>query len=567
MTRPSVASEGERAHGRVAETFHVYRTVSRNASLRRVLGAFFAFSAQEYGVWIAIVVFAYEQGGATTASVVAIAQLIPSAIVAPVGSVLGDRMRRDRALALGYGAQAAANAACAIALWTAPPLAVYACAVVAACAVTLTRPVHHAILPELSDTPEELTAANSMSSSAEGLGMLIGPIVAAGVLAAAGPGTVLAVFAAASALGAVAASRLRLVHVVITDFDADVPPRLLRDTMDVFRELRREPGTASLTVLAASQFFVLGALDVFYALLAIDILGSGQQATGILASAVGVGGLLGAAATVALVGRRSLATPVVVGLVVTGVALAAVAGARHLALAVGLLAICGAGRAFFDVATRTLLQRTVRDEILARVFGVQEALMMVVTALGSAAVPVLVVVLGERWAFVAAGAALPAIGVVLLRTLRAADRRADVPDPARVQLLSSIDIFAPLAQGAIEQLARRLRPHHVGPHEVVMAEGDVGDRFYVIVDGEAIVRTGDRDVARLGSGAYVGEIALLRDVPRTATVVAATPLELLSLERAEFLAAVTGARPSTQAAETAVSRRLAELEGAAETDI
>jgi len=104
------------------ETFRVYRTVGRNRSLRRVLGAYFAFSAQEYGVWIAIVVFAYEQGGPTTAGVVAIAQLIPSAIVAPVGSVLGDRMRRDRALALGYALQAAANAACAIALWTSPPL-------------------------------------------------------------------------------------------------------------------------------------------------------------------------------------------------------------------------------------------------------------------------------------------------------------------------------------------------------------------------------------------------------------------------------------------------------------
>jgi hypothetical protein len=348
--------------------------------------------------------------------------------------------------------------------------------------------------------------------------------------------------------------------------DTAAGPGLIRDTLGGFRELRREPGAAPLTLLAASQFFILGALDVFYALLAIDILGSGEQAAGLLASAVGIGGLLGAATTAALVGRRRLAGPIVAALVVTGLALAAVAGATQLAIALALLVACGAGRTFFDVATRTLLQRIVRDEILARVFGVQEALMMIVTALGSAAVPLLVLALGERWAFVVAGAALPVFGLLLVGTLRAADLRADVPDPARVALLGGIDIFAPLSQPAVEQLARRLRPQHVAADGIVMSEGDRGDRFYVVVSGEAVVRTGGREVARVGPGAYVGEIALLRDVPRTATVVAETPLELLSLEREEFLGAVTGARTSSQAADATVRRRLAELEGIAGTE-
>ena len=249
--------------GRASETLAVYRTVVRNRSLRRVLAAFFAFSAQEYGVWIAIVVFAYEQGGPSTAGLVAIAQLIPSALVAPIGSVLGDRMRRDRALAGGYAIQAVANGACAVALWTSPPLVVYACAVIAACAITLTRPVHHALLPELSETPDELTAANSISSSVEGLGMLVGPIVAAVILAAGGAGAVLVAFAVTSALGAFAASRLRLVQVTIRDpGDAAPKPALVRDALDGLRELRRDPGGPSLALLGSSQFFILGALDV-----------------------------------------------------------------------------------------------------------------------------------------------------------------------------------------------------------------------------------------------------------------------------------------------------------------
>lgn len=544
---------------RRSDTWRVYRTVLTNRSLRRVTAAFAIFNVQEAGVWIAIVVYAYERGGAATAGLVAVAQLIPSAMVAPLGSVLGDRMRRDRALTLGYAIQAAANLACAVALWFAPPPVVYVCAVIAACAITLTRPVHHAILPELSESPEELTAANSLSTSVEGVGMLVGPIVAAVVLAIGGAGAVLATFAVASAVGALAASRLRLVHVDVTEQADDAGGALVRDAIGGIRELRREPGASALTALGASQFFVLGVLDVFYALLAIDVLGSGDHATGLLASSVGVGGLVGAVATAVLIGRRTLAGPIVLALVVTGAALAAVGGATGLGVALVLLAVCGAGRSFFDVAARTLLQRTVREDLRARVFGLQEALIMLGLAAGSAAAPILVAAFGERWAFVAAGVVLPALGLALIGTLRAADARADVPDPGRLSLLAGIDIFAPLSQPLLERLARELRQVHVDPGDAVIVEGDVGDRFYVLVDGEAVVSAKGTEVARLGPGAYVGEIALLRNVPRTATVVAATPLELFSLERDEFLAAVAGHRPSTAVADEQVSRRLAQL--------
>lgn len=180
-------------------------------------------------------------------------------------------------------------------------------------------------------------------------------------------------------------------------------------------------------------------------------------------------------------------------------------------------------------------------------------------AAGSAAAPILVAAFGERWAFVAAGAVLPALGLALVGTLRAADARADVPDPGRLALLAGIDIFAPLSQPLLERLARELRQVHADPGDAVIVEGDVGDRFYVLVDGEAVVSAKGMEVARLGPGAYVGEIALLRNVPRTATVVAATPLELYSLERDEFLAAVAGHRPSTAVADEQVSRRLAQL--------
>ncbi|HEX6130901.1 MAG TPA: MFS transporter, partial [Actinomycetota bacterium] len=443
----------------------------------------------------------------------------------------------------------------------APPLLVYGAAVLSACAITLTRPVHYAALPELSETPEELTAANSVSSSVEGLGIMVGPVVAAALLAAAGSGAVLATFAATSAVGALLVARLRLV-VVPVDVAAPAPETLVRGAVDGMRGLRDEPGASALTLLGASQFFVLGALDVFYALLAIDVLGVGEGGAGLLASAVGVGGLVGAAATAVLLGRRRLAGPIVAGLVVAGTAMAAVALVSGLGAALLLLALCGAGRTYFDVATRTLLQRTVRDDVLARVFGMQEGLIMVVLALGSAAAPVLVTVFGERGAFVVAGATLPALGLLTWSSLRAADRRAALPDPERTALLEGIDLFRPLSQRVRERLARDLVPVEAAVGEVVIAEGDHGDRFYAIAEGSAEVTAGGRRVARLGVGDYFGEIALLRDVPRTATVTATGDLRLFALERAGFLAAVTGHLPSSTAADEAVERRLAELGGA-----
>jgi hypothetical protein len=237
---------------------------------------------------------------------------------------------------------------------------------------------------------------------------------------------------------------------------------------------------------------------------------------------------VGAAATAVLVGRRRLAGPIELGAGIAGGAIAAVAASAAFGPVVALLVIAGAGRSFLDVAVRTLLQRSVRDEILARAFGLQEGLSMLCLAIGAAAVPIFISLFGTRGALVAAGVFLPAIALGLFASLRGLDRRAVLPDPARLALLRSISLFQPLEQPALELLVHRLIPVQVPAGTVVIREGDVG------------------------------EIALLRDVPRTATVTALTDLHLLALEREEFLAAVTGSRPSAEAAHETVERRLSE---------
>jgi hypothetical protein len=314
----------------------------------------------------------------------------------------------------------------------------------------------------------------------------------------------------------------------------------------------------ALVALSGAQSVLLGMLDVFFAVLAIDVLARGAEVAGILSAAVGAGGLVGAGATAVLVGRRRLAGPIEFGAGITGGAIAAVAAFAAFGPVVGLLVIAGAGRSFLDVAVRTLLQRSVRDEILARAFGLQEGLSMLCLAIGAAAVPIFISIFGTRGALVAAGVFLPAIALGLFASLRGLDRRAVLPDPARLALLRSTSLFQPLEQPALELLVHRLIPVHASAGTVLIREGDPGDRFFVIEAGEAAVTVDGREIARLGPGGYVGEIALLRDVPRTATVTALTDLDLLALEREEFLAAVTGSRPSAEAAHETVERRLSE---------
>jgi MFS family permease len=523
-----------------------------------VLAAYLLYIAAEYGVWIAVTLYAYARGGATTAGLVLIAQLVPAALVAPLGSVLGDRMRRDRALRLGYLVQAVTYLAGGLAFWFAPAIVAYAAAVVFSSAITLTRPVHNAILPQLAETPEELTAANSLSGVAEGFGILLGPILTSVLVAVSSPALPVTVFSGAALAAALLTRRLRLHEVAGTAAGGAEPDRVVRAALDGLRELGRERGAAALVALAGAQSVLLGMLDVFFAVLAIDVLARGEGAAGLLSAAVGAGGLVGAGATAVLVGRRRLAGPIELGAGITGGAVAAVAATAAFGPVVVLLALAGAGRSFLDVAVRTLLQRSVRDEILARAFGLQEGLSMLSLAIGAAAVPIFISLFGARGALVAAGAFLPAVALALFAALRGLDRRAVLPDPARLRLLRSIPLFQPLDQPAVELLVHRLVPVEAPAGTVVIREGDQGDRFFAIEEGEAVVTVGGREITRLGPGDHFGEIALLRDVPRTATVTSATDLRLLALEREDFLAAVTGSRPSSEAADELVERRLSE---------
>ncbi len=534
--------------GSLAQIRSVLGGVFHNPELRRVQLASIGFYASEWAVWIAMLVFAFEQGGATAAGLVAAAQLIPAAIFAPFAAVLADRYPPARALMWGYVAQAVAYAATAAALLgDASPYLAYALAACGATAVTITRPSQAALVPALARTPDELTASNVVAGWIESASVLAAPALTGVLLAVSSPGTVLAVMA-----GCVAAAALVVAAPLRGPAPVGSAASAFAEMFAGLRTVRDDRDTRTVVGVVSAQFLAIGALDVLFVVLAFDLLDIGASGAGYLNAAFGAGGVVGIVATVALIGRARLVPPLLVAVAVWWLTFVLLGVHPTTASAFVLLLVAGTARTVVDVAGRTLLQRIARCDVLARIFGVLEGLSMACLAVGSLLTPALIAALGAKAAIICLGCVLPAVAAVAARRLLLIDRAAAAP-VVELGLLRRLPMFAPLGAPQLEALAHALVPLHSPSGEVIVREGDHGDRFYVVADGELSVSVGHP----LHRGDCFGEIALVRDIPRTATVTATTDVQLYSLAKDSFIEALTSHPAARAEAERVVSERLA----------
>jgi MFS family permease len=539
--------------GRFAETFQLFAGISRNGDLRRLLLAWAASNLASRASAIAVAVYAYEAGGAGAVGIIAFARLTAAAAFAPWLSVLADRRPRKLVMIGSDLVRLALLAAMTVLVAVdAASVAVYALAILLAVAEPVFRSAQAALTPALVSTPSELTAANVVASGVESVGLFLGPALGALLLALTGVEEVFAVTAGMLVVAVVLVARIGTTGAIAPESHDG----RMRSLLAGWHTIVAEPGLRVVIALFSVQSLVAGMFNVLVVVLAIQVLDLGTPGVGLLDGMVGIGALLAVALAAGLAGRERLAGYFGIGLLLWGLPLALTGAVTDTAVVILLLVLIGVGNTLVDVSGITLMQRAAPDEVLGRVFGAFEALAVLAMGIGSLAAPLLVSTVGERGALVVAGLILPVVLVPLWRPLVRIDATSE-SFTDEVELLRTVPIFAPLPVPELERLAKALAPVHVVAGSTVFLQGEKGDLFYVIRSGSAEVEADGRRVRVLGPGESFGEIALIRDVPRTATIRALTNLELLALERDVFVATLTHHPDSAAAAGSIVAARLA----------
>ena len=542
------------APARLADRRATFRDALRSPDVRRIeLGWGFSVVGESAST-VALVVFAYAEGGAALIAVYGLFRMLAGVTVALAIAGIGDRIRSEVLL---RGATALKAILLTLATVTAavdgPALGVVVLAAASSGLEGAYRPLQAATLPWLVRTPAELTAANVVASMMESTGALIGPVLAGVLLALADPTASIAL--AAAFFGFAWLSLLRLT--VESHRPASKSTRVLHDMVTGVKAFVQLAPPGGVAILVVAQTFVRGAVTVLIAVLAVDVLVLGEQAVGWLNAALGAGGLVGGVVAAAIIRVTRLGRSFIAGVLLWGLPLVLLSLVMEPAVAYLAFIAIGIGNAVEDVGAFTLLTRLLSPRMTARVLGVLELAALGGIGLGSVAAPSLLDAFDMRGTLALLGLGLTGLTIAHARRFARIDRT--MPQPGQeVDLLRGLPMFAPLPLAVIELLSTELRPHQFAPGTAVMREGDPGEEFHVIASGSASVTVRGTPRPPVGPGDCFGEIALLRDVPRTATIIAAEELHTLALRREEFLAAIAASARSGVAAESLVTRRLSQ---------
>lgn len=540
---------------RLRDSTRAIRDVFANPGLRRVQLAYAGSVTGMYASSIAVAVYAFHHGGATAVGVFLFARLGVAAVVAPFASSLADRYPRKRVMLASDLTRVVTLSGAAAAAASGPPALVYVLATFTPLLGSVFRPAEASLVPTLARTPEELTAANVCSSTFESIGSFVGPALGALLLSFKGPSIVFVAVAVALLWSASFVARIPTPEQIAAPepVTADAEERF-GGLAGGFKAVKAEPRLRLLLGFYGAQALVGGAYGVLVIVIAIQMLGLGNSGVGILEAVSGVGSLVGAGVMLLLIARGRLARDMGLGVLLWGAPLVLLGLYPHVWFALIAIGLVGVGNTLTDVAAVTLIQRTAPEEVAGRIFGLLQGVVVGSLALGALLAPLAVHLVGRRGAVIAAGAMLPVVAALAARPLARIDAGARVP-AEQLAALRAVGFLAALPLREQETLAAAMTRVELPAGATLFERGDAGDRFYVLAQGSLAIELPVGTKVEEAPG-YVGEIALLRDVPRTASVRARTDATLWALERDDFLGAVTGHAPTSSAAEAVVSSRV-----------
>jgi MFS family permease len=553
-----------RAGAAVRETRDSLMTVFRNDGLRRINLAFAGSAIGDWAYATAITVWVYEVGGIVAVGVWGTIRLVLAAIVTPFASTLADKFPRKRVMVTSDLVRALLISITAYLIWaeTATP-AIYVLATLAGLVAAPFRPAQAALLPRLARSPEELTSANGVASTVESLAFFVGPAIGGLMLAVWSVPAVIAFNVATFLWSALLVARIQVPAKDSESQEAEDQGAededegsagFLRESMEGFVVIGRNRDLLLVTLVYAAQTVVAGASLVFGVEIAVQMTDFGPAGIGYLDSVLGVGAILGGLVAIGRASARRLATDFGVGVVFWALPLLLAAIWPQAWAAFLAMFIIGVANPIVDVNASTIMQRLADDAVLGRVFGALETALISSMALGSILMPVMVSFWGLRWSLAALGLLITAVVLPAFVRLRSLDQR--LGEPEGLPALRGLALFSPLEPKSLERVAQQLGRLEVAAGDTIIREGEVGDRFYILESGATTATFDGAVLSQQQPGDVFGEIALLRDVPRTATVVADEDSVLLYLDRDDFLAAVTGDNEVSNRADDLIARRI-----------
>jgi predicted MFS family arabinose efflux permease len=545
------------------DTWRSLRSVFANPSLRRIQLALAGSMIGDWAYATAVMVWAYDVGGTTLIGLWFAVRLVLMALVAPLGASLADRFDRKTVLIVSDVTRALLVAAATVLLYLDGPTSVI---LVVASLVSLIgvvfRPAQMAWLPSLTNTPAELTASNGASSTIESLAFFVGPAIGAALVATTSVEVVFIlnaltfVWSAVMVWGIHPRASVEEPDEPKGDAEDDAPAEgILREMAGGFVHVARDRNLVMVGIITVSQVVVAGAVPVFGMVFAVDILNTGPEGLGIIDSIFGVGAIVGGFVAIARAAKNRLAADLALGTALWSLPLLLFVVWPSPVTVVAAMLLMGFGNPLVDVNFVTLVQRLAPDALLGRVFGAFEGAQIIGMALGAGLMPFVLDHLGLRPGLLVLALLIGVPALLFLPRCLRLD--ATLRPPEGTALLRGLPIFAPLPPVTVERLARGAGRRHVSAGETVLREGEESDLFFIIESGTVEVTQDDEVLRREGPGEFFGEIGLLRDVPRTATVTALEDTELVTVARDDFLEALEGAEESLAAANDVVSRRLA----------